>query len=596
MATWTRRPVAAAARAAAPRRWPRRSSSPPPSAPTRSRCARRGDRIAITWREYAERVERIAAGLAALGVERGDAVALMLLNRPEFHLVDTAALHLGAVAVLDLQHVAARAGRAPVSPTPATASWSPSGTSCPSAARGSAGSSTSSRRRRRDQSRRSPSSRQPASSSFRLRRDLARGRPDDIATLIYTSGTTGPPKGVELTHANVMAECAAVGERCPSSPGGRTMSFLPSAHIADRWCGHYSGSITFGCTLTSVGDLRTVIPAAGACGRRAGAPSRASGRSSRPRSQARASPTRRRCREEGAADSARARPRRGRAPRRRRGADADRVAALLRRARAARSRRLWGMSETACCVTVNPPGAIRLGTCGTPMPGVERRARRRRRAAGPRPDGDARLPPRAGDDGRGDRRRRLAAHRRHRARSTTTATCSIVDRKKELIINAAGKNMLAGEHRVAAEGGAPLIGHAVAIGDRRRYVAALIVLDPDAAPTSRPQHGIDDASAHGARHAPEVRRRCGTRSRRANARLSRVERSSASRSCRRVAPGGDELTPTMKLKRRADRDALRGRDRRALPVGVAGASRPARPGEVVGALGAVAVDDGAGRS
>ena len=56
-----------------------------------------GDQIAITWREYAERVERLASGLARLGVERGDAVAIMLLNRPEFHLVDTAVLHLGAV-------------------------------------------------------------------------------------------------------------------------------------------------------------------------------------------------------------------------------------------------------------------------------------------------------------------------------------------------------------------------------------------------------------------------------------------------------------------------------------------------------------------
>lgn len=55
-----------------------------------------GDAVALTWREYAQRVERIAAGLAALGVERGDAVGLMLRNRPEFHLVDTAVLHLGA--------------------------------------------------------------------------------------------------------------------------------------------------------------------------------------------------------------------------------------------------------------------------------------------------------------------------------------------------------------------------------------------------------------------------------------------------------------------------------------------------------------------
>jgi len=55
-----------------------------------------GDVISITWAEYADRVERIAAGFAALGVGRGDTVGIMLVNRPEFHLVDTAALHLGA--------------------------------------------------------------------------------------------------------------------------------------------------------------------------------------------------------------------------------------------------------------------------------------------------------------------------------------------------------------------------------------------------------------------------------------------------------------------------------------------------------------------
>src|SRR3954451_17071928 len=52
---------------------------------------------AITWAEYAARVERLAGGLVSMGVGPGDTVAIMLLNRPEFHLVDTAALHLGAV-------------------------------------------------------------------------------------------------------------------------------------------------------------------------------------------------------------------------------------------------------------------------------------------------------------------------------------------------------------------------------------------------------------------------------------------------------------------------------------------------------------------
>ena len=57
-----------------------------------------GDGVSITWKEYAERVPRIAAGLASLGVQRGDTIALMLVNRPEFNVADAGALHLGATA------------------------------------------------------------------------------------------------------------------------------------------------------------------------------------------------------------------------------------------------------------------------------------------------------------------------------------------------------------------------------------------------------------------------------------------------------------------------------------------------------------------
>src|SRR3954447_26994697 len=52
--------------------------------------------VEMTWGEYAERVRRAAAGLAALGLKKGDTIALMMVNRPEFHVVDAAAMHLGA--------------------------------------------------------------------------------------------------------------------------------------------------------------------------------------------------------------------------------------------------------------------------------------------------------------------------------------------------------------------------------------------------------------------------------------------------------------------------------------------------------------------
>src|SRR5438067_4357431 len=70
----------------------------------------------------------------------------------------------------------------------------------------------------------------------------------------------------------------------------------------------------------------------------------------------------------------------------------------------------------------------------------------------------------------------------------------IVDRKKELIINAAGKNMSPANIEAQLKSGSPLIGQAIAIGDGRPYNVALIVLDPDAATAFATQRGIGDGS------------------------------------------------------------------------------------------------------
>ncbi len=60
-------------------------------------------------------------------------------------------------------------------------------------------------------------------------------RPDDILTLIYTSGTTGPPKGVEITHAQMLAQITATNAIMPADVSDRLISYLPLAHIAERW-------------------------------------------------------------------------------------------------------------------------------------------------------------------------------------------------------------------------------------------------------------------------------------------------------------------------------------------------------------------------
>src|SRR5699024_5595585 len=70
-------------------------------------------------------------------------------------------------------------------------------------------------------------------------------RPDDLLTLIYTSGTTGPPKGVELTHHGMLTQLRGVHEAVPLDGLGRQVSFLPAAHVADRWTSHYSGFMTY---------------------------------------------------------------------------------------------------------------------------------------------------------------------------------------------------------------------------------------------------------------------------------------------------------------------------------------------------------------
>jgi long-chain acyl-CoA synthetase len=114
----------------------------------------------------------------------------------------------------------------------------------------------------------------------------------------------------------------------------------------------------------------------------------------------------------------------------------------------------------------------------------------------------------------------------------------IVDRKKELIINAAGKNMSPANIEAQLKAAGPLIGQAMAVGDGRPYNVALIVLDPDGAA------GLDPGD-------PEVLARVQAEVDAANAHLSRVEQIKAFTVLDGDwTPGGEELTPTMKLRRK----------------------------------------------
>jgi long-chain acyl-CoA synthetase len=127
----------------------------------------------------------------------------------------------------------------------------------------------------------------------------------------------------------------------------------------------------------------------------------------------------------------------------------------------------------------------------------------------------------------------------------------IVDRKKELIINAAGKNMSPTniENKLTAAGA--LVGSAIAIGDRRPYNTALIVLDPEGAAEFARTRGLADASLAAVAADEQAQAKVADAVARANAQLSRVEQIKKF-TILPVAwqPDGDELTPTLKLKRK----------------------------------------------
>jgi long-subunit acyl-CoA synthetase (AMP-forming) len=512
-----------------------------------------GDAASITWAEYAQRVERIAAGLAALGVERGDTVALMLTNRPEFNLADTGAMHLGATAFSvyntstpeQIEFLFRNAGNRVVIteraflPVVRAAQERSPGLEHIVLVDGA-----------EDETIALDRLEESGASSFDFGAAWRAVESDDVLTLIYTSGTTGPPKGVQLTHRNLMAEIRAVADRLPTEPGGRITSFLPSAHIADRWSAHYQSSMVFGFTLTSIADPRAVIQHLPEV--------RPTAWGSVPRIWEKLKAA---LEAQGVTDPA-ALPEEARAAIREK-LGLDQCAWLVVGAAPTPPEvleyfaalglpicELWGMSETSSCATINPPDAIKVGTCGPALQGVELKLADdgellvRGEVVMPGYRNDPEKTAEAFDDDGWLRTGDVAE-------IDDDGYVKIVDRKKELIINAAGKNMSPVNIESRLKTCHPLIGTAVAIGDRRPYNVALIVLDPDACGAFAAQQGIEDGSPAALARDERVRAAIGAAIEEANAHLSRVEQ--IKKWCLledEWQPGGEELTPTMKLKRR----------------------------------------------
>jgi long-chain acyl-CoA synthetase len=519
-----------------------------------------GDQAGITWREYAERVRRLAEGLSSLGLRRGDALALLLTNRVEFHLLDAAALHLGAVPFSiyttsspeQIEFVLRDSG----------ARFAVTEEALLDRLEQALGGETS-----LDhllmvdgldelERRRSP--------GFDFDATWRAVGSDDLLTLIYTSGTTGPPKGVELTHRNLLAAWRGMHAAWDlPHPGGSTVSYLPSAHVADRFSSHYAAML-FGQSVTCCPDPRQVgrllpeaRPTLFASVPRIWQKLKAGVEPAVPAWALEAGLQAVALEQRGEPVPDELRAERERADRlvfagirERIGLDRCEVAVCAAapvpaevleffHAIGVPILEVYGLSETCAVATANPPGRPRIGTVGRPIPGVELRLA---------DDGEVLL--------RGES---LMRGYRKRPDKTVEAIDAegwlhtgdvgvldadgylrIVDRKKELIINAAGKNMSPANIETALKAASPLIGHACVIGDARPYNVALLTPDAEAAGAFVASHGEDALRAEVAAAVE-----------RANARLSRVEQIKRHLLLDEDwTPGGVELTPTMKLRRR----------------------------------------------
>jgi long-chain acyl-CoA synthetase len=551
----------------------------------------------ISWAGVREQVLRLAAGLAALGLQPGEPVALMLPNRTEHVLADLGVVHAGGVpvtlyATLAAEQVGFVAGDcgariAVLDGAAELARWQPVLDRLPALKKIIV----------RDSAACPPGDLYLSWADFvALGREryaaepevvaerLAAIRPDDPVTLLYTSGTTGAPKGVLLTHRNVLYEVAAAETMGNVDPGVRWVSYLPLAHIAERMFTIYlpltlAGNVYF-CPdsaklIQAVGTVRptaffgvprvwekmqagiqALLAAEQDTGRRtATAQAMDIGRRYVRSCQFGQATPPELDHEFRQADEQVLAPIRsllglGEA------AVVSSAAAPLPPEVAAffaglgmKILDIYGMTETTGAFASNTSSEFKMGTVGRPFPGMEVQIAEDGEilVRGPlltpgylnRPDLTAALIDAEGWLHTGDI-----------GGLDEDGFLSVVDRKKELIITAGGQNVppAAIENLLVAH---PLVGQALAFGDRRPYVVALLTLDGDVAPAWAKARGIEASSLAELASNPAVLAAVGEAVAAANERLARVQQVKRWR----LLPvewtaESEELTPTLKLKRR----------------------------------------------
>ena len=554
----------------------------------------------LSWREYLDRVAAATLGLKDLGVGPGDFVAIMTRNRPEHVIADLGAVHAGATPVsfyntLAPEQIAYIAGHcrakvAVVENQEFMQRWEKVRAELPSLERVIL---------LQDAEEFSDSDwvlswdRLVAGGQERLRAgggrdefDAARRavQPDHLATLVYTSGTTGPPKGVMITHRNVLWTAVSLDQAITYPYGLKAVSYLPLAHIAERMATHYLGMHKAAHVYFCPDVLRVfeVVPRvrpqaflgvprvwekvqAGIIAKLAEEPN-----------------ARKRNIAMGAIKAGRAAARleaQGkRAPlglslkrkvfdrlvfsKIRHGIGLDRSMLSVTAAAPITMDTLeffagiglplvevYGMTEDSGPATSNEPTRPRIGSVGRALPGVEVRLAE-----------DGEILVRGGNVSPGyyqDEEKTSEAfdpdgwlHTGDIGTVDPEGFFRIVDRKKELIITAGGKNISPANLESLLKRHS-LIGQASVVGDGKPFVAALIVLDGEVAPGWATNNGLAYTSLAEFSREPLVHAEVQRAVDDANEHVSQVERIKKFT----ILPAewtvdSEELTPTLKLKRR----------------------------------------------
>jgi long-chain acyl-CoA synthetase len=525
-----------------------------------------------TWGRYAGRVARVAGGLRALGVQRGDRVAVLAENRPEWLFADLGAQLLGAITVglyptspaaevrYLLEHSGARVliaedeeqldkaleVRDSLGDLERMVVIDPRGVKVLD---------------------------DPAVMTFDELETAAPGvnaaetvdaiESGATAIIVYTSGTTGPPKGAMISHANLMFAAQRFQEAFDCGPDDEVLSYLPLCHVAER-AFSVINAVTTGYVVnfgeggeSFANDLREVQPTVFLGVPRvwekmlAGVQIRMGDASRLKRAVHRFALGR-----DGRVAQIAHRPLRhklglarvhtaisGAAP------IAPQVLEFFWKI-GVHVREGYGMTENTAVATWTPPDDVRFGTVGKALPGVELELA---------PDGEVLT--RSAGVFQGyfrDPEATAAAidsegflHTGDVGELDADGFLTITDRKKDIIITAGGKNISPSEieNRLKVS---PYVREAVVVGDRRKYLVALIGIEPDTVGDWAARRSLPFTTYADLAGKPEVRELIGEWVDEVNAQLAPVETIKRFALLDKELDHEDgELTATLKVKRRA---------------------------------------------